>query len=182
MMTAMTNRIGRAMGLLALVSMMLGTTACATSTGESDEALPRHPFPRWVSRLESGRSEIDEVAAIFGDPVEIQESTRGGATWRYLTREIHWAPNDPERPEVAADGTRTPRVPTWQKQVRVSLRATTDFLGGLLLYPAPRPRGAEQRSLPATIHELELVFGPDGTLRRYHYAPRAALVKVPTGG
>jgi hypothetical protein len=49
-------------------------------------------------------------------------------------------------------------------------------------HPAPRPRGAGQRSLPATIHELELVFGSDGKLRRYQYAPRAGRVEVPTGG
>ncbi len=42
--------------------------------------------------------------------------------------------------------------------------------------------GAEQRSLPTRLYELELVFGSDGELHGYDFTPWTVLVEVPTGG
>ncbi len=160
-----------------LVSLVL-SFGCATAQTNPEEPLPRHPFPRWVSHLEPERTDIDEVLLVFGDPVEIEVPRRGETRWRYALREIHWAPNDPDRPAIAADGTRTPRTPTTWDRVGDGFASAGSFVKALLVYPAPRASRPKARSMPATIHALELSFADDGTLRRYRYAPRNEHVLV----
>lgn len=155
--------------------LLLFVFGCASSPVDTTEA-PRHPFPRWVSHLESGQTQVDQVEETFGTPVEIEEHANGTMIWRYRYEEIHWSPNDPRRPEVAADGTPLPFEPNWQSRTLDALRDTGDALDRLLFYPPIQPKRHRKRSLPATIHDLELVFAADGELRSYRYAPRAGIV------
>ena len=172
------RRLGARLAFATGVALALG---CAASEPRDEAPLPRHPFPTWVSHLETERTDIEEVRLVFGEPAEIEERRRGETRWRYAFREIHWAANDPDRPEVAADGTRVPRERSDWDRFRDGAADFGDFLDRLLFYPASRPERPERRTLPATIHELELVFEQDGTLRRYRYAPRQALVSVRPG-
>ena len=165
----------RSIRIVLLTCLAFGV-GCATSPTTTTEPLPRHPFPRWVSHLETERTDIEEVRPVFGEPIEIEER-RGETRWRYALREIHWAPDDPDRPEVAADGTRRPRTPTTWEQVEDGFEAAGSAIGKLIFYPATRPSRPRTRSMPATIHELELRFREDGTLRRYRYAPREERVQ-----
>ena len=95
------------------IAAMLAS-ACATPAQE--HSLPAHPFARWVTELETGRSKMHDILDRFGSPDEIEESVRGGAIWRYAFSEIDWPKDDPLRPVVAADGTLGPRAPsTWAR-------------------------------------------------------------------
>lgn len=165
-------------GLAALVVLSLG---CANGrTGEA-EAVPNHPFPRWVSQLETGVTGIDEVAAVFGNPAQVEQRARGGLHWRYAYAEIEWAADDPDRPAVAADGRPIREEETWVDVVAETLVETRRFLDGLLFYPAHQPRGARTRMMNAKIHDLELRFTTEGVLEHYRYTPRRDRIRVPIG-
>ena len=162
--------------LLAVVGLGLG---CATTGNDEAGEIPAHPFPRWVSHLETGETGMDEVASVFGNPGEIQQSVRGGLRWRYAYAEVHWAPDDPSRPAVAADGRPIEAEETWVDRTVEGIAATGRFLDGLLFYPARQPRGPRTRTMDATIHELELSFTVDGVLDHYRYTPRRDRIRVP---
>ena len=162
--------------LLAAVALSVG---CATTGSDEAGEVPAHPFPRWVSHLETGVTEIGAVAAIFGDPREIEQSVRGGLRWRYAYAEVHWAPDDPNRPAVAADGLPIEAEETWVDRTAEGFAATGRFLDGLLFYPPRQPRGPRTRTMDATIHELELRFTVEGVLEDYRYTPRRDRIRVP---
>lgn len=167
---------GRFLAALALAALVAG--GCATNEGPP-EPLPRHPFPLWVSLLEPGRTDVDEVLDRFGDPDEIEESVRGGTTWRYRVPEIHWADDDPMRPRVSADGSLVEPEPSPLAVPLAHLERFGRFLDRLLYYPGTQPRPPRRRAVDATIHLLEIGFSPDGTLRRHQYASEPGRVLVP---
>ena len=160
--------------------LLLAFAGCmaATPPPDQDVALPRHPFPHWVGELEAGETEIDRVRARFGDPAEIEVLGPGTIRWRYAYSEVHWSSDDPDRPEIAEDGTLRPRVPGRWDRVKAGARATGRFIDRTFVYPAPRVRQPAARSLPATVHHLELAFDTDGKLLRYRYAPQSEQVIV----
>ena len=175
----MTNRIADRRILLIGLALLAATVGCATGGSKVAEGVPAHPFPRWVAHLETGVTEIAEVAAIFGDPAEIEQTVRGGLRWRYAYAEVHWAADDPDRPAVTADGRPRIEEETWVDQTAEGLAKTGRFLEDLLAYPGRQPRAARERTMEATIHDLELRFGTDGVLTHYRYAPRVDRVRVP---
>ncbi len=73
----MSMRMVRA---VALISFVLGGVGCAALTVE-EKPFPAPPFPRWVGQLETGHTDIEQVADRFGEPDEIEESVRGGVIW-----------------------------------------------------------------------------------------------------
>ena len=150
------------------VSVAAALLGCAPKTVEP---LPAHPFPSWVAQLETGRTEVDAVLARFGEPDTSEESVRGGTVWHYRFPEIHWADDDPMRPEVAADGSLRPPEPSWWAPIGEGFARVDRFLDRLLHYPPTQPRPPRRRPLPATIHTLELHFAPDGVLKRVRYTP-----------
>ena len=181
----MTKRrtLSRALPLLiGLGALVAGGLGCAAKGPGEPETIPAHPFPRWVSHLEAGVTGIDEVAAVFGSPAQVEERTRGGLHWRYAYAEVHWAPDDPDRPAVAADGRPIREEETWVDVAVENLERTGRFLDGLLFYPARQPRGVRTRMMSATIHDLELRFTTKGVLEHYRYSPRRGRVRVPVGG
>lgn len=168
----------RRVGLGALALLIVG---CATQKTGEPEAIPAHPFPRWVSHLETGTTGIDEVAAVFGSPAQVEQRALGGLHWRYAYAEVHWAAEDPDRPAVAADGRPIEAEETWVDVAADGLAKTGRFLDGLLFYPPRQPRDSRSRMMNATIHELELRFTKEGVLEHYRYAPRSGRVRVPIG-
>lgn len=170
----MRNRTSVSMWIAAIAACWLG---CATTDGE--EPLPAHPFPSWVGQLESGSTPASSVRQRFGAPDEIEQSARGGEIWRYTFREVHWPEEDPMRPVVGADGTVGPREPSTWNRIGKSFRRAGAFMDWLFFYPPRQPRPPRTRRLPATVHELELVFELDGTLRRFHYVPAPGTARVP---
>ncbi len=170
------NPIQRSVFLVATISIA-AALGCATSR-EAASDVPRHPFPRWVSHLESGRTPIEEVLGVFGQPAEIEEPRAGTVIWRYAYAEIHWSPGDPRRPEVAADGTPIPEEPPFSARALDAAKKTGRFLDALLFYPPTQPERVRRERLPATVHRLEVAFDAEGTLTRFHYAPRDEYVGV----
>ncbi|GEM_PF-5329559 len=162
-----------------LAFVLLG---CATKPPVQAEAVPAHPFPRWVSHLETGVTEISEIQAVFGAPIEIEQHRGGGLAWRYAYSEVHWAANDPDRPQVAADGRPVEAPPlTIQERVLDGLKATGEFLDQLLYYPPRQPAGPKMRTMPVTRHRLELVFDGEGVLERFLYSPQPDRARVAIG-
>ncbi len=156
--------------------LSLSVLACAKSPEE--EPLPVHPFPRWVEELESGRTRAEDIRMRFGEPTKIEQDPRGEKTWRYVFHEIAWPAKDPMRPVVAADG-------TIQERERSAFGRFVDWLGGVtywvdraMYFPPLQDRAARTRRLPATVHQLEVVFDPDGTLRRYRYRSQSGYANV----
>lgn len=162
--------------LLAVVVLSLG---CAKTGSDEAGEVPAHPFPRWVSQLETGVTGIDEVTSLFGDPRKIEQSVRGGLRWQYTYAEVLWAPDDPSRPAVGADGRPIEAEETWVDRTAEGFAATGRFLDGLLFYPGRQPRGPRTRMMDATIHELELRFSVAGVLEDYRYTPRRDRIRVP---
>ena len=155
--------------------------ACATP--EPPAPLPAHPFPSWVSELEAGRTGSDAVRARFGSPDEIEQSVRGGMVWRYVFREIDWPDDDPLRPVVAADGSlRSPETSSRLDAFRAGMRRVGGWFDRTFYYPPRQPRAPRTRRLPATVHQLEVVFGRDGTLSGYRYTPARGFARVPSPG
>jgi len=157
-------------GIVIVAGVCAALVGCASRPVE-EEARPRHPFPKWVSYLETGKTDINEVLAVFGEPREMEERHGSGPAWRYVMAEIHWTADDPMRPEVASDGTPVPYVPTFGERAAKQFDRALTFVDRLVFYPPAREREPRSRHLPATIHDLELFFGSDGTLRRYRYTP-----------
>jgi hypothetical protein len=177
-----TTSISRGQGMRrsagTLLALVLLFAACASPPPPESEALPRHPFPGWVDALEVGQTERAAVRERFGDPAEIAVGGPGAITWRYAYSEIHWAPSDPDRPEIAADGTPLPRTPgTWDR-VKSGASAAGRFFDEVFVYPAPRTPQPAARSMPATVHHLELAFDGEGRLLRYRYTPQSEQVVV----
>lgn len=161
-------------GALALAfGLALG---CARTTVVT--AIPHHPFPIWVSHLETGRTDVREVLAVFGEPAEIEERVRGGTTWYYAYEEVHWASKDPNRPQYGRDGAPLPHRPSTGELTGAGLKAAGRIFDRLFFYPGAQPKPPPERPMPATVHALELDFGPAGTLDRYYYAPRQDTVRV----
>lgn len=154
----------------ALLLLVLG---CALPPSEL-EPLPRHPFPRWVQKLETGPGETaSDTASVrkrFGEPDEQLQMPTGGRIWRYRFAEVRWPDDDPDRPVVAANGKPGPRPTTALDDVGYALTRFGAWLDWLMFYPPKQPRPASPRWLPATIHALELEFDLEGRLARYHYA------------
>lgn len=180
-MTKRATLVGKLLLLLTFGSLVVSGSGCATSKGGEPEAVPAHPFPRWVARLESGVTGVDDVTALFGDPASIEQRVRGGLTWRYAYAEVHWAVDDPDRPAVAADGTPAEAEETWVDVAAEGLVSTGRFLDGLLFYPPRQPRGPRMRTMNATIHDLELRFTTEDVLEHYRYVPRNGRVRIPVG-
>ena len=153
----------------ALVLICLLGAGCASL--EEPPPLPAHPFPRWVSQLETGSTQAEEIEARFGSPDSVEESVRGGVTWRYAFSEIEWPDDDPLRPSVASDGSLVPPKPSAFHKASRFLGKGLSFFDRMVSYPASQPRKIRKRRLPATIHQLEVRFRPDGTLRHFVYAP-----------
>lgn len=159
--------------------LLAGVLACA-QPGVEDPALPAHPFPRWVSELESGQT-VEAVRDRFGPPDEIEMNARGERVWRYAFTEIEWPADDPDRPVVSEDGGAGPPAPSAFARIGDGFRAVGLWIDGAFFFPPRQPRPPARRSLPATIHRLEVVFGADGTLRRVHYRPERGIGFVSNG-
>ncbi len=165
--------------ILAVGSLiLLGESGCAKSLVE-DEPPPEHPFPSWVGELETGASRDTEVRDRFGEPDEIEASPRGGLVWRYAFSEFHWPEGDPDKPAVSANERDTSGEARSLAQIGRWFERVGQTVGNLILFPPAPPRPSRSRHLPARIHALELEFTPDGTLRRFRYAPREGRAPVP---
>ena len=164
--------------LLVVVSLLLG---CAPRPGEL-EPLPRHPFARWVSKLEAGKSDIESVRQRFGEPDSVEQSVRGGLIYRYRFAEVSWPDADPDRPVVGATGKVRPRSKTLLEDVGDSIADFGGWLDWLMFYPPKQPRPVGPRWLPATIHDLELAFDLEGKLVRYRYIPEEGRAPIPRSG
>lgn len=171
------NRRRLAAGL-AVAVLALG---CAPRPGEL-EPLPRHPFSRWVSKLEPGKSDVESVRQRFGEPDSVEQSVRGGLVYRYRFSEVRWPDADPDRPVVGASGKLGPRPNTKLEDVGDSIAEFGDWLDWLMFYPPKQPRPVAPRWLPATIHDLELDFDLAGKLVRYRYAPEEGRAPIPRSG
>ena len=165
--TAAIDVRGRSALLWLLVLLIAG---CAPLPG-SLEPLPRHPFARWVEKLAPGKTDRAGVEQQFGEPDSVEQSVRGGLVYRYRFAEVAWPDDDPDRPVVGAKGKVGPRPNTKLEDVGDSISAVGDWLDWLMFYPPKQPRPVARRWLPATIHDLELAFDPEGRLVRYRYTP-----------
>jgi hypothetical protein len=164
------SALGRAVELAVGLAVAVVMVGCATRPGEV-EALPRHPFARWVDELEVGKSDAGSVRERFGEPDAVEQSVRGGLIYRYQLAETHWPDDDPDRPVVGAGGKLWRRPNTKLEDVGDDVEAVGDWLDWLMFYPPKQPRPASRRALPATIHDLDLSFDLEGKLVRYRYAP-----------
>ncbi|MEZ4281835.1 MAG: hypothetical protein R3F21_19705 [Myxococcota bacterium] len=166
----------------ALCGVILGLLiACAPRPGEL-EPLPRHPFPRWVSKLEPGKSDVESVRGRFGEPDLVESTVMGGLVWRYRFAEVRWPDADPDRPVVAANGKVVPRTNSKLEDVGDSIAEFGSWLDWLMFYPPKQPRPVAPRWLPATIHALELEFDREGRLVRHRYAPEPGRAPIPRRG
>ncbi len=175
-------RAERALGLgLVLVCAAVGCAQKGEPAG-AEEAMPAHPFPRWVLELESGVSTLASVRTRFGEPLEIESRPRGGVVIRYAFPEVHWPADDPMRPEISAEGLPVAASPSAWKRFRQALSRFGSWFDATFYYPARQPRPPRQRLLPATVHELEVVFDAQGLLERFDYATHAGSARVPEAG
>lgn len=163
------------------VAVMILGLGCAPRPGEL-EPLPRHPFPRWVSKLEAGKSDVESVRQRFGEPDAVEQSVRGGLVYRYRFAEVRWPDADPDRPVVGARGKLGPRPNTKLEDVGGTIVEVGDWLDWLMFYPPKQPRPVAPRWLPATIHDLELNFDLEDKLVRYRYAPEEGRAPIPRSG
>jgi len=166
---------GRVAALAAVV--VLVALGCAPRPGEL-EPLPRHPFPTLVSELAPGESDLASVRARFGEPDASEQSVRGGIVYRYRFAEIHWPDADPDRPVVGADGRLERRPNTKLEDVGDTIAEFGAWLDWLMFYPPKQAWPRTRRSLPATIHDLEIAFDLDGRLVWYRYTPQAGRAPV----
>lgn len=176
----MTRRWTALAFAIVLLSSAL-SLGCAPRPGEL-EPLPRHPFPKWVRKLETGRSDQASVRDRFGEPDVVEQSVMGGMVWRYRFAEVEWPDVDPDRPVVGANGKVVPRPNTKLEDVGDSIAGFGEWLDWLMFYPPKQPRPVAPRWLPATIHDLELDFDLEGRLVRYRYAPESGRAPVPRKG
>lgn len=180
-LTQSVQRTAKAMAwiLMALV-LTLGCAKQAQVEAEEVVFLPRHPFPQWVGKLKTGESDVESVITRFGPPDEIENRARGGQIWRYQLEEIQWPENDPNRPEISAEGEIKLRPATRAESARNWSKGAAGWIDRNLFFPPPQPRPAAIRMLPATVHRLELVFEADDILSDYRYAPGLGSVNVPS--
>jgi hypothetical protein len=54
----------------------------------------------------------------------------------------------------------------------------TNWIEGAMYYPPRQARSPRTRPLPATVHQLEVVFDQNGALRRFEYVPTAGTARV----
>lgn len=167
----------KSVSLLILFGLLvLSALACAKPVEEPP--LPAHPYPRWVNALESGKTQLEDVQTRFGEPNEVEQGPRGEKIWRYVYREIAWPDKDPMRPVVAADGSIHDREPTAVGRFAKRVAVVTDWFDRAMYFPPRQDRLPRKRRLPATVHQLEVVFGSDGTLRRFRYSPQPGYASV----
>lgn len=171
------DSVCRGAAVLLLLWLAIG---CAAPGSPASGPLPSHPFPRWVTELERGVTALEEVQLRFGDPVAVEGSDAVGLVWRFATEEVHWPADDPDRPALAANGLPVVREKAWNDRAAEELRAFGLAFESLFVYPARRRPVKTYRTLPSTVHELELVFSDEGLLERFRYAPRADVARVPT--
>ena len=164
-----------------IVAGSILSLGCAPGPGEL-EPLPRHPFPRWVSKLDLGESDIGSVQERFGEPDEVEQSVRGGLVFRYRFAEVRWPADDPDRPVVGANGKPGPRTKSDFEDIGDTIAGFGEWLDWLMFYPPKQPRPVAPRWLPATIHDLELDFDLEGKLVRYRYVPQEGRAPVPRNG
>lgn len=151
-----------------LFALVVALAGCAPLPAHQ-EPLPKHPFPRWVAKLEVGKSDTKSVRRRFGDPDAIEMQPTGAIVFRYRYPEYVWPDADPDRPVVGADG-RVVSAPRPKSQdVRDSVAYTRSWIERLLFFPPEQPRPVRRRSLPATLHDLELEFDAKGRLVHYRY-------------
>ena len=169
--------------MLALLALPIALAGCSQKAPEEAQALPSHPFPRWVSQLEIGVTPRESVRALFGEPDVIERHGPSSRTWTYSYSEIHWTRDDPDRPQIAADGQPILDAPPgFGERIGDAFASFGHAFERLLYYPGPRVPTPRLRTLPATRHHLELVFDEQDLLTRYLYAPRPDLVRVPVAG
>lgn len=164
--------------IFGILSLLL---ACAPRPGEL-EPLPRHPFPRWVEKLEPGKSDIASVRGRFGEPDLVEATVMDGLVWRYHFAEVRWPDDDPDRTVVAANGEVVPRTNPKLEDVGESIAGFGHGLDGRTFHPPKPPRPVTPRWLPATIHDLELEFDLEGRLVRHRYASAPGRAPIPRGG
>lgn len=170
---------GRRLALgFVVLALLLG---CAPQPDEL-QPLPRHPFPRWVSKLEPGKSDEASVRQRFGEPDGVEQSVRGGLVYRYRYAEVRWPDADPDRPVVGANGKVRRRQDTALEDVGEAIAGFGDWLDWLMFYPPKQPRPVAPRWLPALIHDLELDFDLEGKLVRYRYVPEEGRAPIPRRG
>ncbi len=167
--------------LIALVLTMSLALGCAKQVQVEEEAevfLLRHPFPQWVGKLKSGESDSESVLARFGPPDEIENRARGGQIWRYNLEEIQWPEDDPNRPNISAEGELKRRPSTQIESAWSWTKGAAGWFDRTFLFPPRQPRPAAVRMLPATVHRLELVFEADEILSDFRYAPGGGRAQV----
>ncbi|HIF93551.1 MAG TPA: hypothetical protein EYQ60_10575 [Myxococcales bacterium] len=54
----------------------------------------------------------------------------------------------------------------------------TKSVFGAMYFPPRQDRPSRTRPLPATVHDLEVVFDVSGVLRRFEYAPSVGTARV----
>ncbi|MBJ20414.1 MAG: hypothetical protein GY910_20345 [bacterium] len=86
------------------------------------------------------QTQIAFVLERFGDPDEIEQSTRGGVTWRYSYSEIHWPEGDLDRPSLSADGAVEPAEPSRWESVRERRERFGHFFDRWVYDPGPQQR------------------------------------------
>jgi hypothetical protein len=162
--------------------MALGCAQQAQVAEEAEVFLPRHPFPQWVGQLKAGESNTESVIARFGPPDQIESRARGGQIWRYRLEEIQWPEDDPNRPMVSAEGDFKRRASKGIESARKWGKGAAGWMDRTFFFPPRQPRPAAIRTLPATLHRLELVFEADDLLSDFRYAPGMGRAQVPEAG
>ena len=175
-MTSQITWISRLRILSILGLVTLTSVACAKPAAE--ELIPGHPFSRWVSELEPGKTEIEAIRERFGPPDEISQSVRGDTIWRYAYREIDWPAGDSMRPVVSSNAPKPSAGAEFLAGVGRGFLSARRWIDGYIYFPPRQDRGPRSRRLPATIHSLQVEIGPDDTLTRFHYAPKAGVVSI----
>lgn len=140
--------------------------------------IPAHPFSRWVESLDAGQTQLEDVRSQFGEPDVIRQTVQGEKIWRYVFREIAWPDDDPMRPIVSSDGTLRKKTPSPLALLRAGIGVMTNWIGSAVYFPARQERPPRTRPLPATVHQLEVVFDESGVLRRFEYAPSDGSARV----
>jgi hypothetical protein len=108
----------------------------------------------------------------------IRQTVHGEKVWRYVFHEIVWPDDDPLRPVVSSDGTLRKKTLSPLAKLGVGIGVVTNWIDGAMYFPPRQERPPRTRPLPATVHDLEVVFDVSGVLRRFEYAPSAGTARV----